>query len=83
MVKKVETLVADYVLASYGTGSMAVPAHDERDYEFATKFNLPIKAVIEDNGEVDACHSTVMVNTSTDFINGLNNEEAIAKVINF
>lgn len=46
--EKVPVWVADYVLASYGTGAvMAVPAHDERDYAFATKYGLPIKAVIE------------------------------------
>ena len=51
--EKVEIWIADYVLASYGTGAvMAVPAHDERDFEFATKFNLAITPVIEDNGEV-------------------------------
>ena len=45
--EKIPIWIADYVLASYGTGAiMAVPAHDERDFEFATKFNLPIKPVV-------------------------------------
>ena len=45
--EKIPIWIADYVLASYGTGAiMAVPAHDERDWEFAKKFNLPIVAVI-------------------------------------
>ena len=45
--KKLPIWIADYVLSSYGTGAvMAVPAHDERDYEFASKFNLPINEVI-------------------------------------
>ena len=44
---KVPIWIADYVLASYGTGAiMAVPAHDERDYEFAKRFNLPIRTVV-------------------------------------
>ena len=82
--EKVEIWIADYVLASYGTGAvMAVPAHDERDYEFATKFNLPIKAVIEDNGEVVVPFYGDGKHINSDFINGLNNEEAIAKVIEF
>ena len=82
--EKVELWIADYVLASYGTGAvMAVPAHDERDYEFATKFNLPIKAVIEDNGEVIVPFFGNGKHINSDFINGLNNEEAIAKVIEF
>lgn len=82
--EKVELWIADYVLASYGTGAvMAVPAHDERDYEFATKFNLPIKAVVEDNGEVVVPFYGDGKHINSDFINGLNNEEAIAKVIEF
>ena len=82
--EKVELWIADYVLVSYGTGAvMAVPAHDERDYEFATKFNLSIKAVIEDNGEVVVPFYGDGKHINSDFINGLNNEEAIAKVIEF
>ena len=82
--EKVELWIADYVLASYGTGAvMAVPAHDERDYEFATKFNLPIKAVIEENGEVVVPFFGDGKHINSDFINGLNNEEAIEKVIEF
>ncbi|MCY6483198.1 leucine--tRNA ligase [Clostridium aestuarii] len=54
--KRIPIWVADYVLASYGTGCvMAVPAHDERDFEFATKFNLPIERVITSkNGSDDS-----------------------------
>ena len=82
--EKVELWIADYVLASYGTGAvMAVPAHDERDYEFAAKFNLPITAVVEDNGEVVVPFFGDGKHINSDFINGLNNEEAIAKVIEF
>ena len=51
--KKMPIWIADYVLMSYGTGAiMAVPAHDERDYEFAKKFGLEIKAVVA-GGDVD------------------------------
>ena len=82
--EKVELWIADYVLASYGTGTvMAVPAHDERDYEFATKFNLPIAVVVEDNGEVVVPFFGDGKHINSDFINGLNNEEAIAKVVEF
>ena len=50
--EEVPVYIADYVLADYGTGAiMAVPAHDERDYEFAKKFNLPIKSVIKPRAE--------------------------------
>ena len=74
----------DYVLVSYGTGAvMAVPAHDERDYEFATKFNLPIKAVIKDSGEVVVPFYGDGKHINSDFINGLNNEDAKVKVIEF
>ncbi|SNX53341.1 leucine--tRNA ligase [Thermoanaerobacterium sp. RBIITD] len=52
--EKVPIWIADYVLATYGTGCvMAVPAHDERDYEFAKKYDLPIKRVIKGNGDID------------------------------
>lgn len=52
--EKVPIWIADYVLAGYGTGCvMAVPAHDERDYEFATRYSLPIKRVIQGKGNVD------------------------------
>ena len=82
--EKVEIWIADYVLASYGTGAvMAVPAHDERDFEFATKFNLAITPVIEDNGEVVVPFYGDGLHINSGFINGLNNEDAITKVIEF
>ena len=53
--ERIPIFVADYVLAGYGTGAiMAVPAHDERDYEFATKFGLPIRRVVAAPGDEDA-----------------------------
>lgn len=60
--EKVQIWIADYVLSTYGTGAiMAVPAHDDRDYEFAKKFDLPIIAVIE-GGNVEEQHTLVKVN---------------------
>ena len=50
--KEIPIWISDYVLMSYGTGAiMAVPAHDERDWEFAKKFNLPLIQVVAKNGE--------------------------------
>ncbi|MGX7078088.1 leucine--tRNA ligase [Globicatella sanguinis] len=71
--------VADYVLSSYGTGAvMAVPAHDERDFEFATKHQLPITRVVEGD---DLPFVGNGVHIESDFINGLENEAAIKKMI--
>tara|TARA_B100001142_G_scaffold245513_1_gene244949 strand:- start:675 stop:2978 length:2304 start_codon:yes stop_codon:yes gene_type:complete len=83
--------IADYVLMSYGTGAiMAVPGHDERDYEFAKKFNLPIAEVVS-GGNIDVEAHTdsqkgIMVNSSNDNnldLNGLKVAEAIEKTINW
>lgn len=68
--------IGDYVLASYGTGAvMAVPAHDERDYEFATKYELPIYQVIETTEDLPYAGEGKMINS--DFLNGLENTQAI------
>ena len=89
--EKMEIWVADYVLISYGTGAiMAVPGHDERDWEFATKYNLPIKEVVK-GGDVTKSAFTgkgdaVLVNSEhkdTLSLNGLNVEEAIKQAIDF
>ncbi|MES5158776.1 leucine--tRNA ligase [Lactobacillus iners] len=79
---RVPIWISDYVLASYGTGAvMAVPAHDDRDYAFASKFSLPIKEVIK-GGDV---HQAAFVgdgeHVASGFINGLHNEEAKNKII--
>lgn len=75
--------VADYVLGSYGEGAvMAVPAHDERDYEFAKKHNLPFKQVLEGDISTEAFTGDA-IHINSDFINGLYNEEAKAKVVEF
>ena len=88
--KEVPIWVSDYVLMSYGTGAiMAVPAHDERDWEFAKKFNLPIIQVVAKNGEeVDVNEAAftdvatgVLVNSG--FLNGLEVKDAKEKMISF
>ena len=74
--------ISDYVLASYGTGAiMAVPAHDERDYEFAKKFNIKIIPVIE-GGDVDNfAYIGDGIHINSGFLNGLNKEDAINKML--
>jgi len=82
--------ISDYVLMSYGTGAiMAVPGHDQRDYEFAKKFNMPIVQVV-DGGDVSLAAFTdtetgIMMNSETSdgsfSINGLPVKEAIEKTI--
>ncbi|PQF23815.1 leucine--tRNA ligase [Enterococcus mundtii] len=76
--KEIPIWIADYVLASYGTGAiMAVPAHDERDYEFAKTFDLEILPVIEGGDMSTAAYTEDGVHINSDFLNGLNKEEAI------
>ena len=89
--EQMEIWVADYVLISYGTGAiMAVPGHDERDWDFATKYKLPIKEVVEGGditkGAFTEKGSALIVNSEhpeTLSINGLTVEEAIAKTIEY
>ncbi|MGM9877358.1 MAG: leucine--tRNA ligase [Bacilli bacterium] len=83
--EKIQVWISDYVLATYGTGAiMAVPAHDERDYEFAKKFNIPIIEVIK-GGDISKEAYTgdgEMVNSKE--LNGIKNKkEAIAKMLEF
>jgi len=83
---KLPIWIADYVLGSYGTGSiMAVPAHDERDYEFAKTFNLPIVEVVSKPKGVEGVYSGggTMVNSACAAVNvdGLNNIDAGVKII--
>jgi leucyl-tRNA synthetase len=82
--KEVPIWIGDYVLATYGTGAvMAVPAHDERDYAFATKFNLPIERVITskegNNDQLPYCEYGVLVNSGE--FDGLTTEEAKEKIV--
>ena len=80
--EKIPIWIADYVLATYGTGAiMAVPAHDTRDYEFAKKFGLKIIPVLE-GGDVDKeAFTEDEVHINSGFLNGLGKQEAIDKMI--
>ncbi|RMC49484.1 leucine--tRNA ligase [Lactobacillus sp. ESL0225] len=74
--------IADYVLASYGTGAvMAVPAHDTRDYEFAQKFKLPIKAVIKGGNVNQEAYTADGVHFDSEFLDGLNIAAAKEKML--
>lgn len=80
--EKIPVWIADYVLMSYGTGAiMAVPAHDERDYEFAKKFELPIREVVAGGDIEKEAYAGEGEHVNSDFLNGLNKEEAIQKMI--
>lgn len=88
--KEVPIWVSDYVLMSYGTGTiMAVPAHDERDWEFAKKFQLPIIQVVAKNGEEVDVNEAAFTDVATgvlinsDFLNGLEVKDAKEKMIKF
>ncbi|WP_047983638.1 leucine--tRNA ligase [Ornithinibacillus californiensis] len=79
---KMPIWIADYVLMTYGTGAiMAVPAHDERDYEFATKFDLPIVEVVAGGDVSKQAYTGDGEHINSDFLNGLGKEEAISKMI--
>ncbi|MEI7027439.1 leucine--tRNA ligase [Paenibacillus sp. y28] len=74
--------IADYVLAGYGTGAiMAVPGHDERDWEFAKQFGLPIIEVVQGGNVEEAAYSGDGPHVNSELLNGLNNAEAIARMI--
>ncbi|AMV62342.1 leucine--tRNA ligase [Pediococcus damnosus] len=80
--EKLPIWIADYVLASYGTGAiMAVPAHDQRDWEFAKKFDLPIKPVIEGGDVDDAAYTGDGVHINSGFLDGLDKTTAIDKIL--
>ena len=80
--KKIPIWISDYVLASYGTGAiMAVPAHDQRDYEFATKFGIEIIPVLEGGDVSKEAFIGDGVHINSDFLNGLNKEDGINKMI--
>ena len=80
--KKIPIWISDYVLATYGTGAiMAVPAHDERDYAFATKFGLEIIPVLEGGDVSKEAFVGDGVHINSDFLNGLNKQDGINKMI--
>ncbi len=89
--EKIPVWIADYVLMTYGTGAiMAVPAHDQRDFEFARKFNLPVKVVIQADGAPNLDGATMeaavpakgrMVNSGE--LTGTPENEAMARIIKF
>lgn len=79
--KEIPIWIADYVLASYGTGAiMAVPAHDERDFEFAQTFGLEILPVIEGGDVQKAAYTEDGTHINSEFLNGMNKQEAIDKM---
>ncbi|HCV5911303.1 TPA: leucine--tRNA ligase [Staphylococcus aureus] len=80
--EKVQIWIADYVLSTYGTGAiMAVPAHDDRDYEFAKKFDLPIIEVVEGGNVEEAAYTGEGKHINSGELDGLENEAAITKAI--
>lgn len=80
--QEIPVWIADYVLATYGTGAiMAVPAHDERDFEFAKKFGLPIVEVVAGGNSKDSAHTGDGELVNSDFLNGLKKDAAIVKMI--
>ncbi|MCV3322910.1 leucine--tRNA ligase [Pediococcus ethanolidurans] len=80
--EKLPIWIADYVLASYGTGAiMAVPAHDQRDWDFAKKFDLPIKPVIEGGNVEDAAYTEDGVHINSEFLNGMDKPTAINEML--
>lgn len=79
--KEIPIWIADYVLASYGTGAiMAVPAHDERDFEFAQTFGLEILPVIEGGDVQKAAYTEDGTHINSEFLDGMNKQEAIDKM---
>ena len=88
--KEIPIYVSDYVLMSYGTGAiMAVPAHDDRDWEFAKKFGLPLIQVVAKDGEGVDINEAAFTDVATgvlinsDFLNGLEVKDAKEKMIKF
>ena len=82
--KRIPIWISDYVLASYGTGAiMAVPAHDERDYAFAKKFNLKIIPVLDGGDVANEAFTGDGPHINSDFLNGLNKQDAMTKIISW
>ena len=80
--KQIPIWISDYVLSTYGTGCiMAVPAHDQRDYEFATKFGLEIIPVLEGGDISKEAFPGDGLHINSNFLDGLNKQDAISKII--
>ena len=84
--KKIPIWIADYVLSTYGSGAiMSVPAHDDRDFEFALKYHLAILPVLDGgrfiDGKLEAAHTDDGVHINSDFLNGTDKELGIKKMI--
>ncbi len=80
--KQIPIWISDYVLSTYGTGCiMAVPAHDQRDYEFATKFGLEIIPVLEGGDVSKEAFTGDGLHINSNFLDGLNKQDAIDKII--
>ncbi|MFZ3231270.1 MAG: leucine--tRNA ligase [Pseudobdellovibrio sp.] len=80
--KEIPVWIADYVMMDYGTGAiMAVPGHDERDFDFAKKFDLPILRVLQSETELPFTEDGLLCNS--EFLNGLSKSDAIKKMIIF
>ena len=85
--EKVPVFVGDYVLSTYGTGAvMGVPAHDERDFSFAKKYNLPIRVVISEDGSevnnLDKAYTANGIQINSGEFNGINNIEGQKRITN-
>ena len=81
---RIPVWIADYVLASYGTGAVfACPAHDERDWAFATKFGLPIVEVVTGGNVAEAAYTGDGAHVHSEFLDGLDNKAAIARVVDW
>lgn len=79
--ERIPIWISDYVLASYGTGAvMAVPAHDDRDFEFAKKFDLPINEVVAGGDVTKEAFTGDGAHVNSEFLDGLHNKEAIEKM---
>lgn len=82
--REIPIYVSDYVLANYGTGAiMAVPAHDQRDYEFAKKFNIDIIPVIEGGDITKEAYTGDGIHINSEFLNNLDKDTAINKMLKF
>ena len=82
--KKIPIWISDYVLSTYGTGAiMAVPAHDQRDYEFASKFGIEIIPVLEGGDISKEAFTEDGLHINSDFLDGLDKETAIQKMIEY